>query len=423
MMTDMSTGPLSWLFQFQFYYPLFMAFVWMIGALYYYYHWEMGKNHKVPDLPMLPESPPVSIIVPCYNEAATIEETVMYLLQSVYPNFEIIAINDGSKDDTAAILNRLSAIHQKLRVIHLAENQGKSMALRMGALMSPNEYLICIDGDALLDKHAITWIISHLLNGPRVGAVTGNPRIRTRSTLLGKIQVGEFSAIIGMIKRAQRIYGRVFTVSGVVTGFRKAALHQSGYWSLNTVTDDIDISWRLQLNHWDIRFEPNALCWILMPETLRGLWRQRLRWAQGGMEALLEYGRNMFAWRKRRMWGVCIEYLVSIFWAYTMALVALIWGLQYVIPLPDWLRVPSLIPGWNGVILGTTCLLQFGVSLLIDSRYERRMGRYYYWMIWYPMAYWILNVITTVVALPKAIVHRRQFRRGAWDSTDRGLRP
>lgn len=422
-MTDMSTSPLSWLFQFQFYYPLFMAFVWMIGALYYYYHWEMGKHHKVPDLPKLPESPPVSIIVPCYNEAATIEETVMYLLQSVYPDFEIIAVNDGSKDDTAAILNRLSASHQQLRVIHLAENQGKSMALRMGALMSPNEYLICIDGDALLDKHAITWIISHFLNGPRVGAVTGNPRIRTRSTLLGKIQVGEFSAIIGMIKRAQRIYGRVFTVSGVVTGFRKAALHQSGYWSLNTVTDDIDISWRLQLNHWDIRFEPNALCWILMPETLRGLWRQRLRWAQGGMEALLEYSGNMFAWRKRRMWGVCIEYLVSIFWAYTMALVALIWGLQYVVPLPDWLRVPSLIPGWNGVILGTTCLLQFGVSLLIDSRYERRMGRYYYWMIWYPMVYWILNVITTVVALPRAIVHRRQFRRGVWDSTDRGLRP
>lgn len=422
-MTDISTSPLALLFQFQFYYPLFMAFVWMIGALYYYYHWEMGKNHKVPDLPQLPEFPPVSVIVPCYNEAATIEETVMYLLHSVYPDFEIIAINDGSKDDTAAILDRLSASHEKLRVIHLAENQGKSMALRMGALMSPNEYLVCIDGDAMLDKHAITWIVSHFLTGPRVGAVTGNPRIRTRSTLLGKIQVGEFSAIIGMIKRAQRIYGRVFTVSGVVTGFRKAALHQSGYWSLNTVTDDIDISWRMQLNHWDIRFEPNALCWILMPETVRGLWQQRLRWAQGGMEALLEYGRNMFAWRKRRMWGVCIEYIVSIFWAYSMALVALVWCLQHFIAMPDWLRVPSLIPGWHGVILGTTCLLQFAISLLIDSRYERRMGRYYYWMIWYPMAYWILNVITTVVALPKAILHRRQVRRGVWDSTDRGLRP
>lgn len=422
-MTAPTQSPFLWLFQFQFYYPLFMAFVWMIGAVYYYYHWERGKNHKVVDLPQLDAYPPVSVIIPCYDEGDTIEETVAYLMTSVYPDFDIIAVNDGSSDDTRAKLDAMSARYERLRVIHLEKNQGKAMALRMGALMSSSEYLICIDGDALLDKYAITWIMSHLLSGPRVGAVTGNPRIRTRSTLLGKIQVGEFSAIIGMIKRAQRIYGRVFTVSGVVTGFRKAALHQSGYWNIGTVTDDIDISWRLQLNHWDIRFEPNALCWILMPETVLGLWRQRLRWAQGGMEALFQYGRSMLAWRKRRMWGVCVEYLASIFWAYTMALVAVIWTLQHFIAIPPWLQVPSLIPGWNGVILGTTCLLQFAVSLLIDSRYERRMGRYYYWMIWYPMAYWIVNVITTVVALPKAIVHRRQVRRGLWESPDRGLRP
>jgi biofilm PGA synthesis N-glycosyltransferase PgaC len=421
-MTDMTQSPFTWLFQFQFYYPLFMAFVWMIGAIYYYFHWEAGKQHRIQDIPKLPEMPPVSIIVPCYNEADTIEETVKYLQLSLYPNYEIIAVNDGSSDNTPAILDNLAEKHSNLRVIHLAQNQGKSMALRMGALMSPNEYLICIDGDALLDKHAINWIMSHFLTGPRVGAVTGNPRIRTRSTLLGKIQVGEFSAIIGMIKRAQRIYGRVFTVSGVVTGFRKAALHHSGYWSLHSITDDIDISWRLQMNHWDIRFEPNALCWILMPESMRGLWQQRLRWAQGGVEALMEYGTKMTTWRKRRMWGVCVEFMVSIFWAYTMALVAIIWTLQHFIPMPEWLRVPSLIPGWNGVILGVTCLLQFAVSLIIDSRYERGMGKYYYWMIWYPMVYWVLSVLTTVVALPKAIKHRSRLR-GAWESPDRGLRP
>jgi poly-beta-1,6-N-acetyl-D-glucosamine synthase len=421
-MSDIIQHPWSWLIHFQFYYPLFMAYVWMIGALYYYYHWETGKQRRVQNPPPLPESPPVSILVPCYNEAENIEETITFLLDSVYPHFEIIAVNDGSSDGTAAILDTLCERHEKLRVIHLAENQGKSMALRMGALLSPHDYLICIDGDALLDKYAINWMMSHLLSGPRVGAVTGNPRIRTRSTLLGKIQVGEFSAIIGMIKRAQRIYGRVFTVSGVVTGFRKAALHQSGYWSLHTVTDDIDVSWRMQLNHWDIRFEPNALCWILMPETFRGLWRQRLRWAQGGMEAMLEHGRDMFAWRKRRMWGVCVEYLTSIFWAYGMALVILIWCLQQVIAVPQWLQVATLIPGWTGVILGTTCLLQFAVSILIDSRYERDMGKYYYWMIWYPMAYWVLSVFTTVIAIPRAVYFRKR-KRGIWESPDRGLRP
>ena len=79
----------------------------------------------------------------------------------------------------------------------------------------------------------------------------------------------------------------VFTVSGLVAAFRRTALQDVGYWSLDMVTEDIDISWSLQLRRWDVRYEPNALCYILMPETLDGLWSQRLRWAQGGIEVLM----------------------------------------------------------------------------------------------------------------------------------------
>jgi biofilm PGA synthesis N-glycosyltransferase PgaC len=110
----------------------------------------------------------------------------------------------------------------------------------------------------LLDPYATHWLVSHLIDSSRVGAVTGNPRIRNRSTLLGKLQVGEFSSIIGLIKRAQRVYGRIFTVSGVIAAFRKSALHDVGYWNTDMVTEDIDISWRLQMRHWEIRYEPNA---------------------------------------------------------------------------------------------------------------------------------------------------------------------
>ena len=95
---------------------------------------------------------------------------------------------------------------------------------------------MCIDGDALLDRDAAAYIVEPMLYNPaRVGAVTGNPRIRTRSTLVGKIQVGEYSSIIGLIKPNQRIYGNVFTVSGVIAAFRRSALAEVGYWS-----DDID---------------------------------------------------------------------------------------------------------------------------------------------------------------------------------------
>jgi biofilm PGA synthesis N-glycosyltransferase PgaC len=261
----------------------------------------------------------------------------------------------------------------------------------------------------------------HFVNYPRVAAITGNPRIRTRSSLLGKIQVGEFSAIIGLMKRAQRIYGRLFTVSGVVSGFRKTALHQIGYWSPDMVTEDIDVSWKLQLNHWEIRFEPNALCWILMPETLRGLFKQRLRWAQGAIEVLYKNFTSFFSWRKRRMWPIMIEYSLSVFWAYSVLLVIVLWILGNIVDLPAYLRVDTIVPGWTGLVLALTCMLQFAISIAIDSRYEKGLGKFYYWMIWYPIAFWFIQVVTVVVALPKALLKRRG-KRAVWISPDRGLR-
>ena len=74
-------------------------------------------------------------------------------------------------------------------------------------------------------------MLEHFLTDPGVGAVTGNPRIRTRTSLLGRMQVGEFSSIVGLIKRTQQVYGRIFTVSGVITMFRKTALADVGYWA------------------------------------------------------------------------------------------------------------------------------------------------------------------------------------------------
>ncbi len=414
-------SPVGWLLDFVFYYPLFMAYLWMIGGIYYYFHWERSESRGPEEPPELDEYPFVSILVPCHNEAENVRETIAWAHAQEYPDFEVIAINDGSTDETGEILEELQAWYPRLRVIHHAQNQGKAMGLRTGTLASKGEYLVCIDGDALLAPHATTWIVRHFLSGPRVGAVTGNPRIRTRSTLLGKVQVGEFSSIIGLIKRTQRIYGRVFTVSGVVTGVRKSALHRVGYWSTDMVTEDIDLSWALQRDHWDLRFEPNALCWILMPETLRGLWKQRLRWAQGGAEVLRKYGPSLLSWRKRRMWGVVLEHSLSVIWAYLMAATVALWALGLVAGIPPGLEVRSILPEWYGVLLGFTCLLQFGVSLTLDSRYEKGLGRYYYWMIWYPIAYWVINMLTTVVAVPKALL-KKKGTRAIWVSPDRGVR-
>ncbi len=208
------------------------------------------------------------------------------------------------------------------------------MALKADAAAARGDLLVCIDGDALLDRDTAAYLVAPLIQYPHVGAVTGNPRIRTRSTLIGRIQVGEFSSIIGLIKRTQRIYGRVFTVSGVIAAFRRQALADVGYWSPDMITEDIDISWKLQLRHWDIFFEPRALCWILMPETLKGLWKQRLRWAQGGAEVFLVNLRKMARWEHHRMWPLFLEYALSTLWAFAYGATVVLFILSHIIPLP-----------------------------------------------------------------------------------------
>lgn len=411
------------LFGYAFYYPLIMAWMWMIGGLWYYLRWE-NRYDLGPDYPPpISKQPPASILIPCFNEEQNVRDTLAYALATDYPDFEVIAINDGSKDRTAEILDELAEIHPRLRVIHLTTNQGKAMALRAGAIAARNEFLICIDGDALLHPEAVAWMMVHLASGNRVGAVTGNPRILNRSTLLGKLQVGEFSSIIGLMKRAQRVYGRLFTVSGVIAGYRRTALHRIGYWSEVMITEDIDISWRLQMDHWDIRYEPDALCYIYMPETFKGLWKQRLRWAQGGVEVLMHHGRDLLIWRRRRFWPVAMEYLASVAWAYIMLAIIVLYVVGLFVHLPPAWHIDTLLPQWNGVILGITALAQFAISLMIDRRYEpkKRFFRNYFWIIWYPLAFWLLTLFTTIVAVPKTLFKKRG-QRARWVSPDRGVR-
>ena len=410
------------LLEFIFFYPLFMSLLWMTGGVYFYLQRE--RHGADPTHPPPIDSPPfVSILVPCFNEAANVAETIGAAALQNYPAFEVIAINDGSRDGTGDILDYLMIQYPELRVVHLIKNQGKAMALRMGALVARSEYLVCVDGDALLDPNATAHLVQPLIRFPRVGAVTGNPRIRTRSTLLGRIQVGEFSSIIGLIKRAQRVYGNVFTVSGVIVAYRRAALHRCGYWSLDTVTEDIDASWKLQVDHWSIQYEPNALCWILMPETFRGLWRQRLRWAQGGAEVFLKQLRQLFDWRRRRMWGLVIEYCLSVVWSYALIFSVVLWAVGKFIAMPEGLNVPSIEPpAFWGLLLATTCLAQFAVALWIEQRYEPRLLTLITWIIWYPFFFWALSLAATVVGFPKALIDRRRAR-ARWESPDRGYRP
>ncbi|MBW1660197.1 MAG: poly-beta-1,6 N-acetyl-D-glucosamine synthase [Deltaproteobacteria bacterium] len=398
-------------------YPLLMTIVWIVGGVIFYLRRERG----IESAPELDEYPFFSILVPCHNEESMIENTVNRLTEMRYPDYEIIAIDDGSTDKTLSVLKELAKKIKNFRVITLTENQGKAVALNVGSLAAKGDLILSLDADTLLSRDALKWMAWHFVKFPRVGAVTGNPRVLNRSSLLAKIQVGEYATIIGLIKRTQRLLGKILTVSGVIAAFRKQALFSVGFWDNDMVTEDIDITWKLEKKFWDIRFEPKALCWVLVPETLRGLWIQRVRWAQGGVEVLIKHRGVFTSWKQRRIWPVYFEYGLSIFWAYMFLFLILVWILQHLGLFGFWVNVPPPIPPkWTGSILAMVCLLQFFVSLIIEKQYEKSIFRYYFWIIWYPFCYWLISIFTLAYAFPKAIFKPRG-KRAVWKSPDRGL--
>jgi len=408
---------LQFISDFVYLYPLFMSLVWVIGALIFYRRLE----HKQIQPPVLKEYPMFSILIPCHNEEGQILTTIETLMDIDYPNYEVIAIDDGSTDRTSSILHALSKKYDRVRAVYLRENQGKGTALNVGCLASKGDLIVTIDADAFLDSNALKWFAWHFYNYPRVGAITGNPRVLNRTSLLAKIQTGEYASIIGLIKRTQRILGKVLTVSGVIAAFRKQALVSVGFWDSDIVTEDIDITWKLEKHFWDVRYEPRAVCWVLVPETIKGLWRQRLRWAQGGIEVLRKHSNIWQDWKQRRLWPIYVEYLFSLLWAYSFWILIVMWAMQALFNLVFPVRLqPPIPPQWTGSVLALACVVQFGVSMYIDNVYEKKFFRYLFWVIWYPFVYWIINALTITVAVPKALL-KKKGTRAVWKSPDRGL--
>ncbi|OAS85390.1 poly-beta-1,6 N-acetyl-D-glucosamine synthase [Metabacillus litoralis] len=390
-----------------------MSVLWIAGSSLFF---KFREKEEFIDFENI-DWPLISILVPCYNEEETIEETIKHLSGISYPKKEIIAVNDGSTDDTFKILRRLAKQHQDLKVIDCQENRGKANALIIACHASKAEYLICVDSDALLDQYAAHYLIYHFLHkGERLGAVTGNPRIRNRDTLLSRLQIVEYASIIGAIKRTQRILGKIMTVSGVVVAFRKKALIDVGLWDRDMITEDISVSWKLQQRFWDIRYEPRALCWMLVPETIRGIWKQRIRWAQGGQEVMMRNWRILLDSRQRRIWPVYLEQWVSLIWSFSWVFVTLfyLFSATTIQQFFIWITFSSFS-------LVFMSLIQLWSSIRVDSKYDN-ITKYYLWAAWYPAIYWILNAFIVMFALPKAIKSRLKGGYATWSSPDRGNR-
>lgn len=408
------SGPFGLVTSFVFWYPFLMALFWIAGSIFFVRTKELNQNDI--DIDGF-DWPMISILVPCYNEEDTIRETIENLSGLSYPKKEIILINDGSTDQTAKLLEELSKKYSEVRVIQLKQNRGKANALQVGLFASNAEYLVCVDADALLADTAPYYMIRQFfVSGERVGAVTGSPTIRNRNTLLSRMQLVEYASIIGAIKRTQRLLGKVMTVSGVIVTYRKNALVDVGLWDRDMITEDIAISWKLQKRFWDIRYEPRAICWMLVPETLSGIWQQRIRWAQGGQEVILRHWRILLSWKQRRIWLIFLEQCVSTIWAFSWLFITivLIFSANAFQDLLFWLTFTSFF-------LVFISMIQLFISLEIDSRHNGVM-KYYFWAAWYPAIYWMVNTLVVVVALPRAIKSRHKGGYAVWSSPDRGLK-
>lgn len=405
---------------FIFYYPLVMSMFWMIGGMFFYFRRERGKDPKKP--PMLFSFPLVSVLIPARNEGEDVADTVASIYATDYPNLEIIVINDASTDNTLSVLDELAENHNNLKVLNLEKNLGKANALNLAFSMSTGDIILTIDADCLLAKQSIEWMVWHFITFPRVGAVTGNPRVRNRTSLLAQIQTAEYSSVVGLIKRTHRIIGKIMTVSGVIVAWRKSVLASSGLWSNEMITDDIDMTWKLERQFWDVRYEPNAICWMLVPETLEGLWRQRKRWAQGGVEVIRKYKNVFYSYKQRRIWPVYLDYCLGILWAHAFVIGIVF----YCFMLLSWNSHPYATVGnpffnWNGSIIAVMCLLQFLVSCILDYKYDKYLLKVYFWCVWYPVVYWFFNSLAVVCVSWRALT-KPMSKHAVWQSPDRGIR-
>jgi biofilm PGA synthesis N-glycosyltransferase PgaC len=378
-------------------YPIFSSIMWICTAIVYYLRRERRKDAA---FYRLDEYPFVTVLIPAFNEERHIRETLEAATRIDYPAYEVVVVDDASRDETVEIVMEFVRVGS-VRLVRKLTNQGKAMALNDAIPCTRGDILLIIDADAYTDPKILKYLVPHF-KFPRVGAVTGNPRVVNRASFLGKLQSIEFSSIISLQRRAQRIWGRILTMSGVVGAFRRSAVIDAGLFSPEMATEDIDLTWKLQLKHYDVRYEARAIVWMNVPQSLAGLWRQRRRWTLGLAQVLRRHGPTGVDWKHRRLWPVICESSLSMLWSYDFVILTALWIVSYSAGYPPVGASP--IPNWWGMLIGTTCLVQLLTGVILDRRYDVKLEWYYGVAVFYPIIYWIIMAVVTSIYSVKGLV-------------------
>ncbi|MEH7156017.1 polysaccharide deacetylase family protein [Neobacillus drentensis] len=236
--------------------------------------------------------PLVSVVIAAYNEEKVICKTVDSILASDYPAFEILVIDDGSKDETAHIVLETYANHP---LVHLIQkpNGGKSSAVNLGFKEANGEIVVALDADTLIAENAISLLVNHFKN-ENVAAVSGNVKVGNKGTLLTNWQHIEYVTGFNLERRAFAALNCITVVPGAIGAWRKSDVAEAGYYQEDTLAEDTDITLTLLRMGKTIEFEEKAYAYTEVPEDIRSLAKQRYRWVYGTLQCLWKHRSALF---------------------------------------------------------------------------------------------------------------------------------
>ena len=392
---------------FELYYPVVMSLVWIIGSIFYIL---VKKKPK----PVRKEmQPSVEILMSCFNEEQVLEACVKTLVDLDYENYTITLIDDKSTDNTVGVMRKLRDKYPQVKVIESQENLGKAEELNRGLEQSRADYILCVDADAIFDQHALSHLVATMEDNRKLGAVTGRPIVKNTKTVIGKLQYLEYIMNIDFIKRAQdMLSNNILTVSGVIVLYRREALLDIKGWNTEVLTEDIDATWRLYRADWNVGYQPEALCYIYVPETIRGFIKQRTRWARGGIEVFLNRFKEIPQLTLGRQF-LSLDIIFSYAWVFAVTFSTICLGFEFVFLKNLMLRLDIL------VIYYATTLMFYLASRIVNFKHDfiRYPHSFFLYLPVFFYAYWLNNIVVVFSAFYH-MFDRSKY--AAWGDSDRG---
>jgi biofilm PGA synthesis N-glycosyltransferase PgaC len=221
----------------------------------------------------------LTIIVPAYNEAASIADTVRSIQAQTVRVAEIIVVDDGSTDDTAAIAAACGAT-----VVRPAKGTGSKAGAQNFALAQvETEFVMAIDADTTLAPDAVELLLGGM-GDPEVAAASGFVMPRYVTTMWERGRFVEYLLAFAFYKPIQDYYEKPFISSGCFSAYRTALLKALGGWSTRTLAEDVDLTWRFYADGKKVRFIPQAVCYPIEPHNFTFMRKQLRRWSHGYLQ-------------------------------------------------------------------------------------------------------------------------------------------